>query len=373
MKKTEALTVLPPDPLTPAVEASGMEIATSRQAQEVMAAMGIAKRFPRNETMAIARIMGACNRISLAESALYSYPRGGTTVTGPSIRMAEALARGWGNIDFGVIELEQKNGESIVLSYAWDLETNTRVTKVFSVKHERKASGQIKKLDDPRDIYEMVANQGARRLRACILGVIPGDITDMAVEACEQTMKSGDKTPMRDRIAKCLSFLNGIGVTSTMIEKRLGHKLETISETELVALRKIAKTLDDNAAKVEDFFDKSAVGSSESSKPVDTLPTKSAPEKDEFPMDGPTPLAKAEPAPEPEKPVAAEMSEATVCVEKIAELALRDSVSEDKILAYCKKAKLCGAKVEQLDQMLTSKLNLIVSEWDHIVDKIKAA
>ena len=54
--------------------------------------MVIAKKFPRNETLAISRIMQACERLSLAESSLYAYPRGGTTVSGPSIRLAEALA-----------------------------------------------------------------------------------------------------------------------------------------------------------------------------------------------------------------------------------------------------------------------------------------
>ena len=103
MKNTK-LEVLAPEtenPLTPMSETTGMSIATSRQAQEVQAQMVVAKRFPRNETLSISRVMAACNRLSLAESALYAYPRGGTTVSGPSIRLAESLARSWGNIDFG--------------------------------------------------------------------------------------------------------------------------------------------------------------------------------------------------------------------------------------------------------------------------------
>lgn len=68
---------------------------------------------------------------------MYEYPRGGTKVTGPSIRLAEAMAQNWGNLDYGLIELEQKAGESQVMAYAWDLETNTRQTIVFSVPHIR--------------------------------------------------------------------------------------------------------------------------------------------------------------------------------------------------------------------------------------------
>ena len=92
------------------------EMMVSRQAQEVQAAMVIAKRFPRNETESFARIMMACQRKRLAEQAMYEYPRGGTKVTGPSIRLAEAIAQNWGNIDFGIIELEQKHGGSQVMA-----------------------------------------------------------------------------------------------------------------------------------------------------------------------------------------------------------------------------------------------------------------
>lgn len=86
------------------------EMMISRQAQEVQGAMVIAKRFPRDEVESFNRIMQSCKRKSLAESAMYEYPRGGTKVSGPSIRLAEAMAQNWGNIDFGITELEQKMG-----------------------------------------------------------------------------------------------------------------------------------------------------------------------------------------------------------------------------------------------------------------------
>lgn len=53
------------------------EMMISRQAQEVQGAMVIAKRFPRDEVESFNRIMQSCKRKSLAESAMYEYPRGG--------------------------------------------------------------------------------------------------------------------------------------------------------------------------------------------------------------------------------------------------------------------------------------------------------
>lgn len=228
----------------------------SRQAQEVQAAMVVAKRFPRDEVDSFNRIMTSCQRKSLAERAMYEYPRGGTKVTGPSIRLAEAMAQNWGNIDFGIIELEQNNGESQVMAYAWDLETNTRQTKIFNVPHVRGTKKGNIPLTDPRDIYEMVANQGARRLRACILGVIPGDVIDAAVEQCQKTLMEGNKEPLIDRVRKGIKlFEDKFSVSQQMIEKYIGCKSEAFSENDMVRLNNVYRSLRDGMANREDYFD----------------------------------------------------------------------------------------------------------------------
>ncbi|MFX0547942.1 hypothetical protein ACOAKC_01275 [Hathewaya histolytica] len=231
------------------------EMVTTRQAQEVQAAMVIAKKFPRDTVEAFNRVLRSCQRRKLAEQSMYEYPRGGTKVTGPSIRLAEALAQNWGNIDYGIIELEQKEGESQVMAYAWDLETNTRQTKIFSVPHIRSTRQGNKKLIDPRDIYEMVANQGARRLRACILGVIPGDVIDSAIEQCELTLKTNNPEPLIDRVRKMVkAFEDKFSVNKDMIEEFLGCSSEAFSENDFIRLRKIYKSLQDGMAKREDYF-----------------------------------------------------------------------------------------------------------------------
>lgn len=228
----------------------------SRQAQEVQAAMVVAKRFPRDEIDSFNRIMTSCQRKSLAERAMYEYPRGGTKVTGPSIRLAEAMAQNWGNIDFGIIELEQSNGESQVMAYAWDLETNTRQTKIFNVPHVRGTKKGNVPLTDPRDIYEMVANQGARRLRACILGVIPGDVIDAAVEQCKKTMTEGNEKPLIDRIREGVKlFEEKFSVSQQMLEKYIGCKCEAFSENDMVRLNNVYRSLRDGMSKREDYFD----------------------------------------------------------------------------------------------------------------------
>lgn len=241
-------------------EAGAMiEIESARAIQEVQAAMIVAKRFPRDQTAAYKRIKEACKRKSLAKEAMYAYPRGGSLITGPSIRLAEVLAQNWGNLQFGIRELSQRvtpgGGVSEVQAFAWDLETNTLQSKTFQVEHVRftKTAGK-KRLSDPRDIYELIANQGARRVRACILGVIPGDIVEEAVKQCEKTME-GDEKPIAERVRDMVEAFQGIGITQEMLEKRLGHKVDATISTELVTLGKIYRSIKDGMAKPEDFFD----------------------------------------------------------------------------------------------------------------------
>ena len=239
---------------------TAIAVEQSRAIQEVQGAIVMAKKFPRNETACFAKIIESCKRKSLAESAMYSYPKGSTKVTGPSIRMAETLAKYWGNIQFGIVELSQQKGASEVLAYAWDLETNTRQIKQFTVNHSRYSkAGGVTKLTDPRDIYEMTANQGARRLRACILGVMPSDIIESAIEECERTLRGNNTVPLVDRVRACIAKFLEIGVTQEMIEKRFNHKIEVIDVHELVALGKIFNSLRDNMAKIEEFFEKPKV------------------------------------------------------------------------------------------------------------------
>ena len=234
--------------------AGQMSIATTRQSQEVQAAMIVAKTYPREETAAIAALRRACRRKGLAECAMYSYPKGGTKVTGPSIRLAEAMAQAWGNIDYGVIELEKKVGESVVMAYAWDLESNTRRQMVFTVSHMLHTKQGQRLLTDPRDIYEMVANQGARRVRACLLGVIPGDIQDLAVDECEKTLAGDGTTPLADRIRNMVLAFSDVGVTKEMLEARLTYPVESCNAQDIVSLTKIFTSLRDGISHVTDWF-----------------------------------------------------------------------------------------------------------------------
>lgn len=270
-----------------------------RAIAEVQASMAIAKRFPRDEFAAYTRIMNACKRPSLAENAAYAYPRGGTTVTGPSIRLAEVLANAWGNIDYGYREVGSGPGYTDVEAYAFDKESNSRSCRTFRVMHKRSARGKLTDLTDPRDVYELVANQASRRIRACILQIIPGDVTEEALKACETTIKkSGGDVPITDRIRKMAVAFQEFGVTTEMLERRLGHKLDSAIEQELVQLRRIYNSIKDGAAKREEFFELATEapepGGRQGKKPE---PKPEPPKQESKPEPAPVPQATLTPPP----------------------------------------------------------------------------
>ena len=125
-----------------------VSIEQSRAIQEVQAALIIAQKMPRDQLGAGQRILTACKRKSLAEKALYAYPRAGQVITGPSIRLAEVLAQNWGNISYGIREVERQGNMSIMQAYCWDMETNTKREMTFQVGHYRDTKQGKKKLTD---------------------------------------------------------------------------------------------------------------------------------------------------------------------------------------------------------------------------------
>lgn len=249
------------------------EAAVQREVAEVQAAMVIAKRFPRDQIVAMDKILQACTRPSLAESALYQYSRGGSDITGPSIRLAEVMAQGWGNVLCGVTELGRHEGRSECLSYAWDLETNFRDDKRFSVRHWRDTKKGGYAITDERDVYELIANMGARRKRACILTVIPGDVVEAAIRQCEVTMKTKIQiTP--DFITGLIATFATHGVTKEHIEKRIQRRIDSITPALAAQLKKIHNSLKDGMSTPADWFEVAASepiveGPKSKSKPVD--------------------------------------------------------------------------------------------------------
>lgn len=236
-------------------------IEASRAIAEAQGKLVIAKRFPRDEVQAYNRVAQACQRKGIAEKAFYSYNRGGGTVSGPTIRFAEELARCWGNIDYGIKELSQDEGKSEMQAYAWDLETNAQSVQNFTNPHIREVGGKAKVLTSQRDIYEINANMGARRLRSRILAILPTDLVDMAINECKKTLAGNNDEPLIDRVKKMIVAFGKIGVTKEQIEKRLGRKVDTMTIDDFTDYIGIYNAIKQGESKIAEWFESEKVAS----------------------------------------------------------------------------------------------------------------
>ena len=231
-----------------------VSVEQQRAIAEVQARMIIARANPRDPIRCMDLILQDCTRPSLAQGALYQYARGGTAISGPSIRLAESMARRWGNIASGIKEISRDDGYSECVAYAWDLETGYYDERQFQIRHWRDTKGGGYRLTDERDIYELIANMGQRRKRAVLLTIIPGDVTEAATDQCEQTLNaSADTSPAA--LKKMVSAFAQFGVTPQQIATRCQCHIDAIRPAQVVQLSKIFASLKDGMSAPGDWFE----------------------------------------------------------------------------------------------------------------------
>lgn len=242
---------------------AGAQALVQRTLAEVQVAVMMAKQFPRDKIDAKEKLLTDCCREGLAMAAMYSYSKGGTEITGPSIRLAEAAKNAWGNMQSGWRELSRGTANGVnfseVEAFAWDTENNTRASVVFTVRHWRDTRQGGYALKEEREIYELCANQAARRERACILKMIDGDMIEEAVKQCSVTLSNNIQiTP--ERIGNMVKMFEDIGVKKEQIEKRIQRRMDAINGPLMFSLTKIYNSIKDGMSKPEDWFEAEKTG-----------------------------------------------------------------------------------------------------------------
>ena len=287
--------------LVPVLHAGGGALAAitgNAEATAVLASIWVAKQFPRNLAEVTARMSQACSRLSLAQSATYAFPRGGTTVEGPSIRLAEALISAWGNAEAGWKEVARHwnpkgaegNGCNVseCVAFCFDKETNVRREIAFTVNHTRdkgevdsrgRKTGKMLRvpLDSERDVYELCANMASRRIRACILQVLPGWLVDEALEVTSKTIKEGDTRPLADVARSMEAKFLELGVTRDQLVANLGHSIEEITRQDVVRLGKIYNSIKEGMVYVKEVFPPVAKKPDIPAEPLDPTKTDDIP------------------------------------------------------------------------------------------------
>lgn len=238
----------------PAKPGQATMVEQARAIAEVRAAVMIAMDRPRDRTGAINEMREVCSIPALAERAFFRVPRGNEHVNGESIHLARELARCWGNIDYGVKELSRDDarGQSELLAFAWDLQTNARSEITFIVPHVKGRAN--KRLTGTQEIYENNASFAGRRLREAIFAVLPVWFKAEAADICHKTLETGGGKPLVQRVADLRAAFEAIGVTAAQLEKKRGRKIGEFTPEDVGALRVVYGSIKRNeVAAAEEF------------------------------------------------------------------------------------------------------------------------
>ena len=260
-KDSVALAPVPTHELV-ATEA-GVASVMTREAEEIKGAIVMAHHVPRDELVAFTKMKTSCGRPAFAEGARYLFPRGGTPITGPSVKLAREMARCWGNLRYGVRQVAMDADTVHIKGWAWDLETNAyceseaKFNKLIPRKDNQ--TGETRWIEpNERDLREMVGRHGAICYRNAILQLMPPDYIEDCLMYSRKTLEKAAKGEIeedRDRVVRSLAAAFGYyGVTPPILETHLGHPLAQINAEEVATLKEIYVAIKDGQTTVHESF-----------------------------------------------------------------------------------------------------------------------
>ncbi len=237
------------------IPGDGNHISLAQQltAAEIDQQIATAHAFPRNRSLVAQGIAELATwSPAAAAECNYALPRGGKSLTGPSIRLAEIIAAEFGNCRVGarVVHVDRFEGYLEAEAVFHDLEKNTasqaRVRR--SIKDRQ---GRVFK-----DDMVAVAGQAACSIakRNAVLAGVPKALWMPAYEAALQVIK-GDAKTLTERREGALRALGAFGVTPDMIcgALEIGGPLD-ISLDHMPTLLAWHKALKDGEGTVESLF-----------------------------------------------------------------------------------------------------------------------
>ena len=175
---------------------------------EIESQIATAKQYPRNISKFKDKVMSMANLDqSTAEGCFYALPRGGKSISGPSIRFAEIALSCYGN----AVAKAEVTGEDDKYVYATgmcrDLENNVAI----SMTVKRKITDRNgRRFND--DMIVVTSNAAcAIALRNAIFKIVPAAYTQEAFDKVKQTAV-GDAQSFANRRADVLARLQKMGV-----------------------------------------------------------------------------------------------------------------------------------------------------------------
>ncbi|ACB80876.1 hypothetical protein Mpop_2721 [Methylorubrum populi BJ001] len=177
-----------------------------------------AKAYPRAHHQVAKNLIAWCaGDTETAESCVYSLPRGGKTIRGPSIRFAEILTHAWGHMRVDARIVDEGRDFIVVRGECHDLQSNN----VWSQDVTRRITGSNGRRYDADLIGVTTMAAASIAQRDSVLKCIPAFIWRPAFDACMQRIV-GDVKTLSDRRIKAVGQYSILGVQAEQVFKKLG-------------------------------------------------------------------------------------------------------------------------------------------------------
>lgn len=218
---------------------------------EVEAQLDAAHKHPRSIKAFLneAGTLATLNQ-DIAEMCIYSVPRGGKQITGPSVRMAEICASSYGNLHIGarVVDIEDK--QIVAQGVAWDLQKNLRVTMEVRRSIVNKHG---KRFND--DMINTTGNAAASiALRNAIFRVVPRAYVD-SLFARVRKVAVGDLKTLADRRKDVIDRLQKMNVPVERIYAKLGKaSIEDVGLEDVELLVGLGTSLKSGDVTIDEAF-----------------------------------------------------------------------------------------------------------------------
>ena len=218
---------------------------------EVEAQLDAAHRYKRSVGgfLKEATMLATMNE-EIAASCIYTLPRGGKPIAGPSVRLAEICASAYGNLHVGarVVGMEEK--DIVAQGVAWDLEKNLRATIEVRRRITKKDG---KRFDD--DMITVTGNAAASiGLRNAIFRVIPKAYVAQVYEAARK-VAVGDASTLSAKRATVMDRLIKMGAMKERILLRVGKpSVEDINLDDMEMLIGIGTAIKNGEIRADEAF-----------------------------------------------------------------------------------------------------------------------
>jgi len=228
-----------------------MNTAGAIMRSEVEAQLDAAHRYKRSVSKFLHEAMGlATVTQEVAESCIYSLPRGGKMITGPSVRLAEICASSYGNLQIGARVVDAEETEVVAQGAAWDMERNLRCTIEVRRRITDKNGRRYKD-----DMITVTGNAAASiALRNAIFRVIPRAFVD-SVYAKAREVAVGNAKTLETRRQQILERFNKLGVSTERVLQRVERKgVEDIDLDDLTVLIGLGTAIKGGEQTIEEAF-----------------------------------------------------------------------------------------------------------------------